>query len=665
MRRHWTARIAAVAIGALMLAATAPVAVPAATANAAPFAVSQARAFASGGSTFDDEFAQSVAIAGDYLAIGRPGWNADQGRVEIWKRTGTTWAYLSQLSISGGEAGDKFGYSLAMDGTRLVVGAPYRDTGKGDDAGTVRVYHRSGDTWILDGEYSGETIVAYEHYGMSVDVQGDTFVVGAPDDGTAGSAWPYWWNGASWVNEGTIPGSAGDHLGHSVAVAGDTILASATGRDHPSSLVDAGAFVVYLRTAGVWFYSQVQYANDPQAGAGFGAPIAIADSGYTAVIGAPDWDAGAGEDNTGRAYIYTRGVTWSYRTTLANPGANSPDGDYFGSSVAIDDDDLAFVGAFWDDGHYGAGYYYARRAGSWTMAQKVSEMGASPGEALFGDCAAIDNGTLVVGAPTSGPDPGFISGSAFVYSSRARITGICRDAITGLPVAGAEVTAYVLDAWGEPQMANVDSLMVTGSDGRYTLSVDSGTIYLGWMGMIPYQPGWYNDVQLSSEASPVTVWAGNTYNYDFTLYPVGSVFRFYNVTNNTHFFTNSLAEKKHVQATWPTIFRYEGIAYRTNPASNTNPLYRFYNRVSKSHFYTASTGERDHVLATWPAVFQYDGPTFAVSAAPGAGMTPVWRFYNLRNGSHFYTASVTERDMVAATWPTVYRLEGAAYWIGP
>jgi len=142
------------------------------------------------------------------------------------------------------------------------------------------------------------------------------------------------------------------------------------------------------------------------------------------------------------------------------------------------------------------------------------------------------------------------------------------------------------------------------------------------------------------------------------------VYRFYNFTNNTHFFTPSLEEANSVIAKWWNVFRFEGVAYYTNPANNTQPLYRFYNRVSSSHFYTASLDEANTILARWPHIFTYDGPTYAVNPGPVASSRPVFRFYNVRNGSHFYTASEEERDIVIANWPTTYRFEGPAFWIG-
>lgn len=146
-----------------------------------------------------------------------------------------------------------------------------------------------------------------------------------------------------------------------------------------------------------------------------------------------------------------------------------------------------------------------------------------------------------------------------------------------------------------------------------------------------------------------------------TLIPV---YRFYNARVGTHFYTPSAEERDMVMVRWPHIFAYEGVAYTVNPANNSQPLYRFYNNKSGSHFYTASTEERDMVIVRWPHVFTYEGETYRVSPADAAGKTPVYRFYNLNNGSHFYTASAEERDTVMARWSAIYSYEGPVFYLG-
>jgi photosystem II stability/assembly factor-like uncharacterized protein len=98
----------------------------------------------------------------------------------------------------------------------------------------------------------------------------------------------------------------------------------------------------------------------------------------------------------------------------------------------------------------------------------------------------------------------------------------------------------------------------------------------------------------------------------------------------------------------------------TDAAHATVPVYRFYNVDTRTHFYTASVAERDHVLATWPQ-FRPEGVAFhAVDAARDDVGTPVFRFFNTQTGTHFYTASPEERAHVLATWPQFVE-EGVAY----
>ena len=521
-------------------------------------------------------------------------------------------------------------------------------------------------------QLSGETISADERFGESVGIDGDTVVVGAPLDGSgAGSVWPYVWDGDSWETQGTEYASGGDNLGYSVSIAGDMIVASTPGYDVPTGpLVDAGAVAWFTRTGDAWTLGGHKFSPEPRAGDRFGGPLSVSEGGYAMIVGSPIWDADIADpaDNTGRAFLFTyNGSTWNNYATLANPGANSPDGDEFGSSVDYDDG-LVLVCARWDDSHVGAAYYYKMNAGTAVMVQKISEAGASPGVSMFGDSVCIDNGTAVVGATSSGsagPPLAIMPGSAFVYSSRATITGICRDAHTGLPVVCEEITAYRLDAWGEPQMANADSLMLSGADGRYTLSVDSGQVYLGWMGLVNYQSGWYNDVPMWPQASPLTVWGGNTYTVNINLYPVGSVFRFYNKTNGTHFYTDSWSERNTIIAKYPAIYAYEGIAYKAKPTSNPQPLYRFYSSVIGSHFYTASLAEKNQVVANLSHIYTYEGLSYRVSPVAVPGATVVYRFYNTSQGSHFYTASLAEKNQVIANLSHIYNYEGPAFWLAP
>lgn len=236
---------------------------------------------------------------------------------------------------------------------------------------------------------------------------------------------------------------------------------------------------------------------------------------------------------------------------------------------------------------------------------------------------------------------------------------------TTLQVAPSITTAsLVAGTLGKPYSA---SLVATGGT-PITWSVSAGSLPSGLV--LTPGTGVISGTPTGTGTFAFTVRADNSGGFDtqalsVAIAPVAApVYRFYNFTNNTHFFTDSVSERDMVIATWPNVFTFEGVAYTTNPANNTQPLYRFYNRASRSHFYTASADEANTVAARYSNIFTYDGRTYAVNPAPVPASVPVYRFYNLRNGSHFYTASAEEVDLVIAAWSDVYRLEGPAFWLG-
>lgn len=146
---------------------------------------------------------------------------------------------------------------------------------------------------------------------------------------------------------------------------------------------------------------------------------------------------------------------------------------------------------------------------------------------------------------------------------------------------------------------------------------------------------------------------------------VKPVYRFYNVKNGSHFYTASEAERQTVIRQWSATYTFEGPAYWVNTANpvNAQPLYRFYNKKNGSHFYTASAEERDGVIAKFASTYTFEGPVYSVSMTAEGG-TPMYRFYNKKNGSHFYTISAEERDGVIARHSSTYAYEGVAYYIG-
>lgn len=78
-----------------------------------------------------DEFGQSVAIAGDVIAVGA--WKDDtrKGSVYLFRQKGGQWIETGTITASDGRNGDEFGYSLAAFGNRMVTGAHFADAKAG------------------------------------------------------------------------------------------------------------------------------------------------------------------------------------------------------------------------------------------------------------------------------------------------------------------------------------------------------------------------------------------------------------------------------------------------------------------------------------------------------------------------------------------------------
>ena len=139
----------------------------------------------------NDQFGYSVAISGETIIVGASlddvGANADQGSAYIFVRTGTNWTQQAQLNGAGGGAGDSFGYSVGIDGDTAIIGAAFDDFGVNADQGSAYIFERSGTTWTQKQQLIDSSGAAGDKFGGSVAVSGDKVIVGAPFSDTSAS----------------------------------------------------------------------------------------------------------------------------------------------------------------------------------------------------------------------------------------------------------------------------------------------------------------------------------------------------------------------------------------------------------------------------------------------------------------------------------------------
>ena len=201
------------------------------------------------------------------------------------------------------------------------------------------------------------------------------------------------------------------------AVVGAVLLVTLAGTGHEPALAQS----TFVETA--------LTASDGAAGDTLGASIAI--SGNTLVVGAPRDDVGANADQ-GSAYVFTRSLgVWSQQARLT--AADGAAGDLFGTTVAISGDTIV-VGAPYDDhlglpdpypytgADLGSVYVFMRSAGVWSQEARLTPIDVFDAT-LFGMSVAISGNTVVVGIPFANePSATYIEvGSANIFTRSAGV----------------------------------------------------------------------------------------------------------------------------------------------------------------------------------------------------------------------------------------------------
>jgi uncharacterized repeat protein (TIGR01451 family) len=154
----------------------------------------QQKLLAADGAAFDD-FGYSVSVDADTALLGSPSpfSPTDAGAAYVFVRSGTSWTEQQKLLAADGMAEDRFGHAVALAGDTAVIGA-YRDhTPGGEDAGSAYVFARAGTTWTEQRHLLAPDGAAFDWFGASVAIAGSRVMVGAPFDDTpagedAGSA---------------------------------------------------------------------------------------------------------------------------------------------------------------------------------------------------------------------------------------------------------------------------------------------------------------------------------------------------------------------------------------------------------------------------------------------------------------------------------------------
>lgn len=193
-----------------------------------------------------DDFGGAVAVSGRTVVVGASGYNSiPEGVVYVYSQRGDTWVRQAELIGSGAAWGDEFGGAVAVSGDTLLVGAP---NAHGNNLiGAAYVFVRSGGDWTQQSILSASDAATADRFGLSVALQGSTAIIGAPGkNGGAGVAYVFVRNATTWTQRAELRAATsgtGDQFGNSVALYRTTFLVG-----EPAISQYTGAADVYWRS---------------------------------------------------------------------------------------------------------------------------------------------------------------------------------------------------------------------------------------------------------------------------------------------------------------------------------------------------------------------------------------------------------------------------------
>ncbi|HPF37572.1 MAG TPA: FG-GAP repeat protein [Phycisphaerae bacterium] len=362
-----------------------------------------------------DQFGAAVAIDQDIAMIG-PTAISTGGAVQVYRRVGGAWTFMTQLVPDDAAGPESFGLAIALRGATAAIASP-TDSDNGNASGAVYLLEETTGEWLSVAKLTADDSAANDKFGSSVAFDGETLVVGSPfDDDTdadSGSAYVFRKTNGVWTQLAKLTAqdaAASDRFGSEVAVDRDVVIIGAPYVDEFGS--DSGAVYVFHEVGGFWTQIAKWIPSDGVSGDRFGECVAV--HGSSAIVGAPYRD-NAG-NSSGGVYFFERfGSDWQPVPSPAPSDAQA--NDLFGYAVALEFD-TAIIGATGShDTLSGAGAaYLARRInGAWRVVDKFD-------------------------APDAGASSQF--GASVALSGNSAVAGAFGDYVNGLPFSGS---AYLAD----------------------------------------------------------------------------------------------------------------------------------------------------------------------------------------------------------------------------
>jgi hypothetical protein len=290
-----------------------------------------------------------------------------------------------------------FGYAVAIRGDVAVVGAVQPSS-----QGSAYVFRFTGSTWIEEQKVKASDPATYDWFGCSVSLGDGVFVAGAYGHD---AAYVLRFDGSHWVHEQKLVATSGPgkDFGCSVSLDGNLVLIGSWGDDG-----FAGSAYVFHFDGVRWVEEQRLTASDSETYSEFGFAVSV--SGNVALVGKPSDKSLGGDEEAGSAYFFAfDGASWIEKQKLVDP--NPFHSEQLGISVSLAGD-LAAIGSI---GQGGAAHLYRFDGSSWHPHRTITPADGAKSD-RFGWGLSLGGSHLLLGA-YGDDDGGHFSGSAYAYAA--------------------------------------------------------------------------------------------------------------------------------------------------------------------------------------------------------------------------------------------------------
>jgi len=251
-------------------------------------------------------FGDSVALEGDTLVVGADTADSSvsgSGAVYVFQRSGDSWMQPTKLVASTPSRGTLFGSEVAISGNTLAVAAQEEGT-SATRGGAVYVFERAGKTWTGPQRLQPLTAIENGTFGFSLALRGNTLAIGAPRGEwlttgrrPSGEVYMFERSADGWKQTAVLKAARpaiSDYFGWSVALSDTALLVGAMGDSWGGRGVTAipgegdagysGGAYLFARDGQAWIQSAYFKASNADPKDGFGYSVALSDG--AAFVGA-------------------------------------------------------------------------------------------------------------------------------------------------------------------------------------------------------------------------------------------------------------------------------------------------------------------------------------------------------------------------------------------